>query len=479
MGSGLLILAVLAPASLSGQGFRGELRVGASFIDLRPLVRDSVPADQVPGDDVRRRLPDGTFVNCIPGDYCRWYRAADLESFAVVTQDLVLTGWSGVEGLSAHVHLRGRFGSDDYWPLSSQDFEAVSAYVDFARYGFRLRAGRLFRTDGLGYYNFDGGSLLWRGLDFLWAEAYGGWGLPRGVNAPRNGDLFNEVEEIPPDDRGLIFGGRVGGNVGRVLSGSVGYQREIRTDEISLYSERATLDARALLGRTTVDVSARYDLIFQQFNQARLQIHTPLPANLDVTAYARHYTPFFEQWTIWGAFSPVGFNEAGGRLGWNVPGTGLRLEGGGAYREYEDPSAGVTFSRLREDGWRALGRAQWNRGPWFAGAGYSADVGFGAARQGGDLRFGRRFGPGTFLSAHGSLTQTLSETRLNEQFVSGIGLDGAVRLGDLSLNGGAGVFRLDQRERPQEGDWTQGRFYIGASYRFGLEPRASPYAGGG
>lgn len=467
----MLLLAVLTPVSLSGQGFRGELRVGASFLDLRPLVRDSLPEDEVPGDGFRRRLPNGTIVNCTEGEYCRWYRSDDIESISVVTQDLLLTGWAGVQGLSAHVHLRGRYGSDDYWPMSSQEFEAVMAYLSYENFGFRLQAGRLFRSDGLGYYNFDGGQLLWRGLDFLWAEAYGGWGLPRGVNAPRNGDLFNEVEEIPPDDRGLIFGGRIGGNWGRVLSGNIGYQREIRVDRFSLYSERATLDARALIGRASVDLSARYDFIYQEFNDARLRIRSPLPGRFDITAEARHYTPFFEQWTIWGAFSPVGFNEAGGRLGWNAPGIGLRLEAGGAYREYEDPSAGLEGARLREDGWRALGNARWNGRSWFASGGYSAEVGFGAARQGGDVAFGRRFGPGTYLSARGSLTQTISETRFNEQLVSGVGLDGAVRLGDLSLNGGAGVFRLDQRERPQEGDWTQGRFYIGASYRFGTEPR--------
>ena len=44
-----------------------------------------------------------------------------------------------------------------------------------------------------------------------------------------------------------LLGARAGGRLGPV-SGSVAYQRDIRTDRLALYSERVAADARALLG---------------------------------------------------------------------------------------------------------------------------------------------------------------------------------------------------------------------------------------
>ena len=70
----------------------------------------------------------------------------------------------------------------------------------------------------------------------------------------------------------------------------------------------------------------------------------------------------------------------------------------------------------------------------------------------------------------GSRTQTFGELRLNEQFITGLGADGSLRIGDLSLTGGASIYRLDGRERPAEEDWTQSRFYAGVAVPFGTEP---------
>jgi len=70
----------------------------------------------------------------------------------------------------------------------------------------------------------------------------------------------------------------------------------------------------------------------------------------------------------------------------------------------------------------------------------------------------------------GSLTQTFGEFRLNEQVVSGVGVDGAFRIGDFSLNGGMALYYIDARERPGDGSWTQTRAYTSLSYRFGKDP---------
>lgn len=478
----VLLAGAVGTLPLHAQGYRAELTATAGYLELRPLARDSLPENQVPGEGLRRRLADGTVVSCEPGRWCRWYRTADVEGISVASQELRLAAWPGVQGLSGHAHLRSRYGTDAFWPGSAQDFEVVSAYLSYDRGDARVRAGRQFRVDGLGYYNFDGLALLWRGLEPLRLEAYGGWSLARGLNAPRTGVLLEEAEALPPDDRGLIFGAELGAHHGRHLSGSLTYQREIRTDRLALYSERVALDGRTLVGAAVLDLSAEYDVAFDQVNEARLRASGPLVSTLDLSAEVRHYRPFFELWTIWGAFSPIGFTEGRASLGWTAASAGLRLEAGGAYRDYEETGGGADFPGLREDGWRAFGRADWARDTWFAAAAYRAEAGPGAARFGGDARAGRRFGRGRTVSVRGSSTHTFGEFRLGEQRMAGAVAEAAWRFGALSLTAGAGLYRLTFQDRAGSPDWTQARLHAGLSYRFGTEiaarsvPATSPSA---
>lgn len=471
--TGAIALAVGLGLSTAGsvlaQGYRAEATVGTSYLEVRPLVRDSLPVGAVEGDGLRRRLDDGTVVTCVQGNFCRWYRADEVESVVVNTQEARITAWGGLEGLSLRAHVRGRYGTDEFWPQSSEDFEAVSAYLDYERSTFRARAGRLVRRDGLGYYNFDGGAFLWRKWEPLWVEVYGGWSLARGLNFPRSGDLLSRSDPLAPDDRGLILGAEAGARLGSIASARVSYQREIRSDRLALYSERLAFDARAFLGSAVLEASTEYDFSFKQFNEARLRVNAPLVSRLEVTGEARHYTPFFELWTIWGAFNPVGFNEGRLSLAWSEPSLGLRLQAGAAHRMYEETNAGPAASGIRDDGWRTLASADWRGGPWFASAGYRGERGFGAARSGGDLRFGRFFGDDTYLSLRGTATQTFGELRLNEQIVSGVGVDGAIAFGDVSLNAGGAVYWIEAEERPTDGDWTQARAYGSISYSFGTD----------
>ena len=64
--------------------------------------------------------------------------------------------------------------------------------------------------------------------------------------------------------------------------------------------------------------------------------------------------------------------------------------------------------------------------------------------------------------------------------VSGVGIDGAVQIGEFSLSAGAAVYEIESRERPADGKWTQARVYSSLSYRFGTDPgSALGTAGGG
>ena len=468
----LLAAALVAPAGpISAQEieFRGELRAGGTFTELRPLVRDSLPESDVAGDGLRRRLADGTIVTCVPDEFCRWYGSGTSEMFSIVTQDLRLSAWGLVPGLSARAHVRGRFGSDEFWPGTTERFEAVTAYLDYDRGDFRARAGRIARADGLGYYNFDGASLLWRGPEGVWAEAYGGWSLAVGLNAPRSGDRIEAADDLPPDDRGLLLGVQAGGRLGPV-SATVAYQRDIRTDLLAIYSERVAVDLRALWARWGLDATAEYDWAGRNWNEVGLRATGQVTDAIEAGVEGRHYEPFFESWTIWGAFTPVGFNEARASVAWLGSGLGLRIEAFGAYRDYEDTGASAEFLPLREDGWRIGGSVAWQRDGWSLNGAYRAEAGFGAARFGGDVSAAYTFGAGRWVSIRGSRTQTFGELRLNEEMVSGVGADVAWRVGFWSLVGGGSLYRLDGRERPADADRTQSRLHAGIAVRFGREP---------
>lgn len=467
---GSAVAALLLPTSGAAQGYRGEIRLGGHLLELRPLLRDSLSESEVPGDGLRRRLTDGTVVSCVPGEFCRWYGSGEVGSISVFTQELRIVGWPGMRGLSFHGHLRGRYGSDDFWPRSDQELEAVAAYVNWDQGIVRLRGGRQYRTDGLGYRNFDGASLLWRTPAPVRVELFGGWSLGLGLNAPRTGDLLSQGDEFAPDDRALLLGAEVTGYWGRRLSASAVYQREIRTDLLALYSERVAVDARALWGEVGLTVSAEYDLSFAEFNEVRLRIAAPLGAGLHATAEARHYTPFFELWTIWGAFTPVGFDEIGGSVAWGAPRGGFALRAGGTYRVYEETDARAAFAALEEDGWRAYGSASWRRASWFVEGGYRAEIGFGAARLGGDVRVGREFGRDRYVGLRGTSTQEIGELRLGEQRVTGGGFEGTFAVADLLVSGGAGLYRISFDNRPASPDWTQARGFLSLGFRFGNEP---------
>ena len=84
---GVLFLVASATTS-AAQGVRGEVRLNTGFLEARPLLMDSLPDGSVAGDGLRRRLADGTVVTCIPDDYCRWFRADEVEQVVVATQEL-------------------------------------------------------------------------------------------------------------------------------------------------------------------------------------------------------------------------------------------------------------------------------------------------------------------------------------------------------------------------------------------------------
>jgi hypothetical protein len=476
----VLAAGCLLASGACAQGVRGELSATASYVEYRTVVRESIPESQVPGTGVTRVLPDGTVVTCVPGGDCYYYRAGGINGASPVTQDLRLTAWPGYRGVSAQVHLRGRYGSDDFWPRSSQEFEALAAYVDFERRQVRVRAGRQPRASGLGFHRFDGAAVLWRGLGPLRVEGFAGRSLAGALNEYRSGDLLADADELAPDTGSMLWGAEGKLRLGRRFSSSLLYQREVRTDGDDLYTERVAFDARWSPPELTAEVSVDYDVAFDAFNEARLRLKRPLARTVYLSSELRHYEPFFELWTIWGAFSPVGYDE--GRLSafWE-PRSGLSLSAGASYRDYEDTDVGVDFAPIEGDGWRAHLGASWVRREWLAAGTYSLYTGFGAYQSSVDASVGRHFGDRYYLGVYGSGTQQFAEYRFGDGTTFGGGFESRVQVQNTSLDLGLGVYRQTFDNRPGYDDYNQVRGRLGVTMEFGTEPvaRSTGYGQGG
>ena len=462
---GIALFLILLPPPVHGQGVRGDVRLTATYLDFVSVVRDSLAESQVPGNGIRRELPDGTIVTCIPGGDCYWYRSGSKQSATTFLQDMRLTAWPGVTGISGRVEARGRFGSDDFWPRTSKEFEVRSLYADFERAAFRVRAGRQTRHGGLGQYPFDGGAFLWRGFNNVRLEAFAGRSLARTVIEPYTGSLLSEADDLPPDKGAVLWGVEGWGHVA-ALSGTLQYQREIRTDRAGLYSERMSADARWDAKPIIAEASADLDLATLEWNEARIRARHAFTRQWFALGELRHYSPFFELWTIWGAFSPVGYNEGRALLNW-TPRPGLSFEASAAYRRYEATDAGTSFLPVENDGWRPSATGAWSHGVWDATASYTAHIGFGAFRSSLDVSGGRQFGRAMYVGAHATGNQQFNEFRFGDGRTYGLGLLGRATRASVSLDGDLGWYWHSFENRPGFDDETQFRGRLGLTWRFG------------
>jgi len=468
------ILAIPGPSS--GQGFNGRARTYLSYLDLQETVLDSVPDSEVPGQGTERTLANGTRVTCSDG-FCRYFRSGSTLGIAPLIQDLELNFWTGVPGLRGYAHVRGRapLGDDKLWPRSDREVEAMAAWVEYGRSFYQIKAGRIWQTTALGFYNFDGGAAEFRLPHGLQLSAYGGLSLLRGLNQPHRSDLLSSVEPLGPQDDAYLLGIRGNWRPFPKLATSIVYQREESKGSDLLYSERIAGSARLLMGGTTLDVEVKYDLATEATNLFRVAVSAPLWAGLRATGELRKYRPFFDLWTIWGVFSPVGFREAKGRLDWMAPAGRLVAYAYGSYRDYEDTDVSKTASLLLQDeSWRLGGGARYAISDEMALNGeYRYDVGYGASRSGGDLSLRRTFGPKTYLAINGTAFESFSEFRVGSGQVLGGGLQGAMPLRNANLQAGAMYYKHFQYDRPTALDFNQTRFHLNLEIPIGKDPGLS------
>ena len=484
----LATVAWLAPLAARAQGVRVSGATTVQLVDVRRMRDDSVAAaDVVPiAGTTLAEAPDGSIVRCTTGlAWCRYRRPGDVASTIPLLQDLQLAAWGFGTGMSAHAHLRARqaFGPvRDLYPRARDRFDVLAAYVEMDRERLRARLGRQWvPAAGFGLANYDGLSVEWRPRREGALELYGGLSLAPGLNEPRTSGEIADVELLAPDDRGWVVGTALQARPWRPLAVTARWQRDIRGDRTELYAERVAADATWRLGRGGVDATWVHDLGTGTTSEARLRARLPRWRGAALALEARRFRPFFELWTIWGAFSPVGFSEMRGVLAWRgrdgiAERVGVDVTAG--RRAYDATDAGVASAPLRDDGWRAgADVAVRLTSEWSASAGYLREIGFGASRT--DQQAGVRWAPDGPVSvgAHVTAFQSLFETRLGLLDVVGAGVDAAWRIApEVRLVADFAVYQNSSSGGPPLGDWMQRRGALRLEWTVGADPGAA--AGG-
>lgn len=470
----LPLLGLLAlPAHVNGQGFNGRARTYISYMNLQDLVLDSVPEGTVEGVGSQRTLADGTRVSC-GEEYCQYYRSGSGFDVAPVLQDIELNAWSGITGLRAYAHVRVRkpLGDRIVWPRSDQAFEALAAYIDFTRGPLRLQAGRIWDTNPLGFFNVDGGSVSLRLPSRLEIRALGGRSLLRGLNGPHRSDLITSVEPLGPEENAYLAGVSARWRPINALSASFTYQRETMIQSEDLYSERLAGSARLLWEETTMEMEVKYDLAQGQTNLARVSVSRPLGSGLTGTGELKKYVPFFQLWTLWGAFSPVGFTEGRARLDWMRADGRLAAHAYLGYRSFADTEAEAPSAYGIEDESRrlAVGGRYRIQDDLTASGELRYDEGYGSVRSGGDVSLVKQFESDRYLAIQGTAFETFSEFRVGSGRVIGLGLHGGSPMGPAKVQAGAMYYRHTTEDRPTILDLNQARIHLSVEVPIGSDP---------
>jgi hypothetical protein len=400
-------------------------------------------------------------------------RPSNVISAVPLIQDVEVSGWGLTTGLRAYAQLRFRAAAGDaakFWPSSDRGFEALAAYLELDRGVVLARLGRQWKTSGLGFYNFDGATLALRPLSWLTLEGFGGRSLVRGLNEPVVNDAIAAVEPWAPEEPDWLFGAELRGRPSNWLSAGAMYQRDIRRDAAGLYGERVSGDARLRLLQATLAGNLQLDLASGQVNDGRLRLDLPRLMGLSPAVEVRHYQPYFELWTIWGAFSPVGYDEVNASALWLDPSDRLSLRVSGGRRRYGEVTGGMSTLPLRNDGWRLGTDAAFRTGDgWSLSGGYTIDVGFGASRSDQVISLRRDFGAG-YMGLSGMAFQTLDEFRVDKGRVWGGSADvGITPMPGTRIDGSLQAYRHGERYTGGI-DWNQVRGLLRFEWTIGPEP---------
>jgi hypothetical protein len=473
----LFWLAVFAfsGASASAQGFRITGSSLANFVELRPVAEDSISDSLATGSGLIRQSAIG-LVSCPQGQTrCYYYRSLARTHTVPLTQDVEVTGWGLGEGVSVYAHVRAHAhggGVEELWTRSDDRFTALAAYVELERDRWSARAGRQWLTSQLGINNFDGVSLALRSAPRLTVEGYAGSSLIQGLSEPPTSSVLAAADVLPPDVRGIVVGGTARWRATSTFALGAEYQREIRSDRAGFYSERVAFDGVLLAKGTSFSAEAQADLASRALNELRLHASRPLSKGLEAGVEAVHSTPFFPLWTVWGVFSPVGYNEARANARWRSEGGDVSAALSGGYRRYEDTHTGVGFLPLRNDGWTTIASGSWRARPSVELRGsYRRDIGFGASKSDGDGGIRWQRNDGGWLGITASALQSIYEFRIANGYLVGASVDGALPITPaVRMAAQVGLYRQIASDNATTVNWSQRRAFVRLDWAVGRDP---------
>lgn len=458
-----------------GQSLRGDATTTFRYIELRPMVRDTVDRSRVSEGQDGELTFEGHPVTCDDAGSCTFLHSPSTESAMTLTQDLAFRSWGfGVEGLSATVQLRGReeIGDEFVWPRADDPFDLIVGYAQLNEDVFRIRLGRQRTRSGLGFDSFDGLDVLAEPTPWLRVEAFGGRSLARGLHETRHEALAG-VEDFLLDRDAYLLGAEAAVEPEPTTSLVVRYQREIWDNRAALVSERASADFETgLLRPVRISGSLDYDFAMGRVGKAHLTARLPLlDGRLLLEGTGRRYVPYFELWTIWGLFNPVAYHEGRLRATWSAT-PRLAVWGEAGYRAFDDTDTSPIFGPLEDDAYRVGGGARWEatRSVRVSGS-YRMERGAGAFLSSGDVSARWTLRDDLTVGVHATAAQQIEEFRLGEGVVAGGGVTGLWQLSDrLQLNGGAAVYRRLFENRPAQVDWNQVRAWTSLRVRLGGDP---------
>ena len=470
----LLLATALLPFRAGAQGYRVRVDTRWQTAAYRGVTLDSIPvADTVMPPGSGPVSPEGFAVRCPPGAaYCTFFRPGAIRRGGPATSAVEASLWGfGIRGLSVRAAARVGvdLGTADVWPGTNPAVQLLEGYAEYAASRVTARLGRQVVPSRLGMTGFDGAGVTVRDAPHgIELQAYGGWGLARGVALPVTSPALNPLDDFQPLERQLIVGAG-GGWTSRRMDARVEYQREVDPHARKFVSERVGFEgALRPIGDLRISGGADYDLAAGWWGSAEATAAYVTP-RVRGTLGARRYRPHFDLWTIWGAFSPVPYRALHASVAYAAV---SRVELRGRYERYRyDEAATETplFSAKR-DGWRAeLGITATPVSAWTVDADYQREFGPGASVAGTAAAITYQPSPRIRATVLGSSFDRPLEFRFNDLGVRTLGLDAQFASSERFRIGLSASHYSEAHDRPDAGafDWNHWRVSARVVMAFG------------
>ncbi|MBI2616221.1 MAG: hypothetical protein HYW52_11225 [Gemmatimonadetes bacterium] len=462
---------------LQAQGYRVRLDTRFQSVSFRGVAFDSVlRSDVVVGPNGGFMTSGGFAVSCPEAAaYCTFFRPGPTTSAGPVSGTANATLWGfGVPGLQLHVTARAATDlADAGWPGTEPAVQLLEGYAAYSRDFLSLKLGRTHDANRLGWVGFDGATLELRPLGrSLRVFGYGGRALARSYPLPVTSTDLNPLGdslELPNRDQILLAGGF--GWFLPEFEGRVLYQREDRRGVNATVSERVAADGSlAASPQVTLSGGGDYNLATAEWGKADLALNfLTTDRRLRVTAGGRRYRPYFDLWSIWGAFTPVAYSAGFGSAAWQAM-DGLEVRVRGELYQFDESGAATPLAAGEDDGWRGSVSATLLRfANWSFDAGYQREVGPGASSQGYEVAATYRPMSAPLVTAEAARMVRPLEYRFDDArlWSYGLRLDYQAAQGLRLTADARGYSEERQRDDAANLSWSQLRLNVGAIIEFG------------